>query len=111
MRMAKARSKYGNVRTTVDGVTFASKREAVRWRELRLLEQGKTIHSLQRQVPFPLHVGQAVKQPIGTYIADFVYGTSHGETIVEDVKGYRTALYRWKRKHVKAEYGIEIQEV
>ena len=53
---------------------------------------------------------------IGEYRADFTYqepakppqtGWVH---IVEDSKGYRNDLYRWKRKHVAAQYGIEIRE-
>ena len=39
---------------------------------------------------------------------------STGEEVVEDVKGgeaTKTPLYRWKKKHLKAEYGISIVEV
>jgi hypothetical protein len=31
--------------------------------------------------------------------------------VVEDVKGFKTELYRWKKKHVEAQYGIEIVEI
>jgi hypothetical protein len=31
--------------------------------------------------------------------------------VVEDVKGMRTPMYRWKKKHVEAQYGITITEV
>jgi hypothetical protein len=27
------------------------------------------------------------------------------------VKGFKTPLYRWKKKHVEAQYGITIREV
>jgi hypothetical protein len=48
---------------------------------------------------------------VGSYICDFVYQTvPAGDTIVEDVKGVRTDLYRWKRKHFEAEYGVTILE-
>jgi hypothetical protein len=47
---------------------------------------------------------------VGIYRADFAYRTADG-TVVEDVKGVRTALYRWKKKHVEAEYGVTIVEV
>ena len=49
-------------------------------------------------------------QVIGRYRADFAYQTTDG-TIIEDVKGVRTALYTWKKKHVEAEYGVRIVEV
>ena len=31
--------------------------------------------------------------------------------VVEDVKGFKTPLYRWKKKHVEAQYGITVTEV
>jgi len=83
--------------------------------ELKALEKAGEIHDLQLQVKYELHVN-GVK--IGTYIADFVYvggrGTGRGSThwhVVEDVKGFKTPLCRWKRKHMMAEYGIDIAEV
>ena len=30
--------------------------------------------------------------------------------MTEDVKGFKTPLYRWKKKHVAAQYGIDILE-
>jgi len=44
------------------------------------------------------------------YIADFVY-VRDGKTIVEDVKGYRTAEYKRKKLMMKQRYDIEIREV
>ena len=43
------------------------------------------------------------------YFADFVYETD-GETVVEDVKGYRTSEYKRKRNLMKKIYGIIIRE-
>jgi hypothetical protein len=34
-----------------------------------------------------------------------------GKEVVEDVKGFRTAVFMLKRHLMKAMYGIEIQEV
>lgn len=103
-------SKYRNVRTVVDGITFASKREANRYSELKLLQKaGKVVH-IERQLPILLHApgGQA----IGKYIPDFCYiDLERNCTIYEDAKGTRTSLYKWKKKHVEAEYGITIVEV
>lgn len=107
------RSKYGAVPTVVDGITFASKREARRWQELQLLEKAGEIRHLRRQVPFELHAGLE-RVLIGRYVSDATYDeVTIGAPVyvVEDSKGVRTALYRWKKKHVEAEYGITIREV
>ena len=47
-------SKYGAIRTTVDGVTFASKAEARRYAELKLLEQAGEIKGLELQPKFDI---------------------------------------------------------
>ena len=48
---------------------------------------------------------------MGRYEADFVYvDLTNGAVTVEDCKGFRTDLYIWKRKHMKAQYGIDILE-
>ena len=99
-------SKYGAVKTTVNGIKFASKREAKRYGELRLLERACEIKNLALQVRYPLIIN-GVK--ICTYIADFTY-TENGFEIVEDSKGFRTATYRFKAKLMKACLGITIRE-
>jgi hypothetical protein len=107
------RSKYHAVPLEVDGIRFASTREARRYGELRLLERAGQIWDLTLQPSFELHapVNNGPRlAPVGVYRADFVYATKDG-TVVEDAKGVRTALYRWKRKHVELEYGVRIVEV
>jgi hypothetical protein len=108
------RSKYGAIRTEVDGVTFASKAEASRYVFLKALEKAGEIVGLVLQPVFPLwaHTGVVADAPvtIGSYVADFAYD-SHGTSVVEDVKGFKTPLYRWKKKHVEAQYGIQIREI
>ena len=99
--------KYNAKPVYVDGVRFDSKAELRRWRTLQLLERAGHISKLQRQVAYPLCV-KGVK--LGTYRADHVY-VEHGEVVVEDVKGFKTPLYRWKKKHMAAQYNIEIREV
>lgn len=101
------KSKYHAKKTEVDGITFASRKEAARYQELRLLERGGVITDLRLQVPFVLVekscYGRAIK-----YVADFVY-IEDGQMVVEDVKGYRTDVYKLK-KRLLAERGIEIRE-
>lgn len=102
------RAKYRNKLTIVDGLRFHSLGEGNRWRQLRLMERAKSILNLRRQVRYALHVNGEL---IGSYIADFVYTRdlqSTGWTVIEDFKGFDTPLSRWKRKHVKAQYGIEV---
>ncbi len=121
--------KYGNKKITVDGVTFDSKKEYLRWCELRLLERAGQITDLQRQVKYELvpaqyeeyerysaKTGKRLKN--GTravekecsYIADFVY-QQDGRTVVEDTKGYKTEAYIIKRKLMLHIHGIRIREV
>lgn len=109
----KKRNKYGAVPTEVDGIRFHSKGEAGRWLLLRQLEKGGLIKNLERQIKFPLEVSTPGAGPkvIGNYYADFRYWEEKRGTVVEDFKGYATPLYRHKKKHVEAQYGIEITEV
>jgi hypothetical protein len=100
-------SKYGNVQTVVDAMTFDSKAEARRYGELKLLEQAGVIRDLVCQPKYPIVVNG---KKICDYIGDFSY-VEGGKVTLEDVKGVRTPAYRLKRKLVYACYGIEITEV
>lgn len=107
-------AKYGNRKITMDGFTFDSQREFMRYCELRLLLRAGAITDLQRQVKFELIPaqridGKVVERAI-TYIADFVY-KEHGKTVVEDAKGMRTKEYIIKRKLMLWIHDIRIVEV
>ena len=108
------KSKYGNRKVYVDGITFDSRREAARWQELKLLERAGSITELERQVSYtlipPQRVGKRVVERAVTYIADFRY-RENGETVVEDAKGMRTRDYIIKRKLMLYMHGIKIREV
>lgn len=122
-RLARSYSKYKAVRTEVDGMTFASKKEAKRYCELKMLEKAGEIHKLilQRRLVLLAPAANAPKshplQQIGEYVADFVYCECRNKKcdesrgVVEDVKGFRTPLYKWKKRHVEIQYGIQIREV
>ena len=45
-----------------------------------------------------------------TYLADFVY-KENGKEVVEDTKGFRTEVYKIKKKLMAYIYQIEIKEV
>lgn len=108
----------GAKRTTVDGITFASKKEAARWAVLRQLERAGHIYALERQVPIELDgKDDYVRTPGGRpmrYVADFRYIDNRlcGATVIEDVKSgdHRTEVYQIKRA-ILAAMGIKIREV
>jgi hypothetical protein len=102
-------TKYRAKPTTIDGIRFASKAEARRYQELKLLERAGEIHNLETHPKYTLSVNNQV---ICTYTADFRYEES-GEVIVEDVKSRptMTPVYRLKKKLMKAIYDIDIKEV
>lgn len=100
------RHKYGAKRTVVDGYTFDSKAEAVRYQELRLLEQCGEISDLVLQPTFTLlpaykRAGKTVRAI--TYTADFGY-TEDGVQVIEDKKGMLTEVFRLKWKWVQYLY-------
>lgn len=114
--IGKKRSKYGAVKTVVDGLKFDSRKEAQRWSELLLLQKSGAISGLLRQVPYPFYypVDPRLGPKVFTYIADFVYDTADGKVIVEDVKSAMTRklpLYRLKKKLIEAQWKFEITEV
>lgn len=120
-------SKYKNRKvTTSDGVTHDSKKEAVRWMELQIMQNVGLISNLQRQVKYiliPAQYENFYDEKTGkikkgkclerecSYVADFVYLDCNGEIIVEDTKGFKTKDYIIKRKLLLHVHGIRIKEV
>ena len=122
--------KYNNKKIEVDGMTFDSKKEANRYKELSLLQKAGEISGLQTQVRYVLIPSQrevsdevyARDESKGkykpgkllerecTYVADFVY-YKDGEVIVEDTKGFRTKEYIIKRKLMLYVHHIQIKEI
>lgn len=103
-------NKYGNRRVFYDGYWFDSKLERDRYIQLRLLERAGEIKDLRIQVPFELQEaymrnGKRVQAIV--YIADFTYYDKKlGKTVVEDVKGIETDVFKLKRRCLNT--GIEI---
>lgn len=100
-------NKFNASRTKVNGISFASRREARRWEKLRDLARAGVIQELRRQVRYPLHAPDGSR--VGFYVADFEY-REDGALITEDAKGMKTDLYVWKKRHFEAEYGRHIRE-
>ena len=104
------RNKYHAKKVKYGGLVFDSRKEYRRWRELLLLEKVGMIKGLRRQVKYELLPRVPGKWPRSvTYIADFVYYEGKKE-IVEDVKGYRTDVYKLKKRLMWVVHGIEIRE-
>jgi hypothetical protein len=101
--MVQKVNKYRAIRTN----GFASKKEATRFQELKLLEKSGEIRGLECQVRFPLKVNN---QLVCTFVADFCYRLKNAAMVTEDVKGVRTPVYKLKAKLMKAIYGITILE-
>ncbi len=114
-------NKYRNVKTEIDGIVFDSRKEANRYRELRLLEKAGEIQGLVVQPCFVITVNGS---KVCSYKADFRYEQInrgkdglrvHGLTnVVEDVKSEATRrlpVYRLKKKLLKAVHGIDVVEV
>lgn len=106
-------SKYHNVKTTLDGITFDSKREASRYLELKTAEKHGRVRNLRHHFAYALIVN-GVK--IADYESDFTFEEFSGgewRNVVEDVKSAptKTDSYRLKRRLMLALYNIEIREV
>lgn len=118
VRFGMQPTKYRNRPTEEEGIRFDSMAEARRYRELKLLQAHGAIRNLELQPEYALVVqgidGKPVK--VAKYRADFRYERKHPKeaawaVIVEDVKGYETAVFRLKAKLVKALHGVTIELV
>ena len=117
-------AKYRNKKVKFNGIIFDSKKEALRYKELCLLEKAGEITDLKRQVVFELlpvqkefykdvktgKEKQRVIERAVKYIADFVY-LKNGQLVVEDTKGLKTKDYILKRKMLLYFKGIKIKEI
>jgi len=102
-------SKYNNQPTPCrHGHMHASVKEASRCNELHLLERAGKIERLEQQPQFPVEINA---KRVCVYKADFAYFEG-GRRVVEDVKGYKTDVYKLKKKLVEAAHpGVKIVEV
>src|SRR5688572_7694121 len=111
-------SKYRNKITEVNGIKFSSKKEAKRYKDLKLLQAAGGIRGLTLQETFVIKVN-GVK--ICSYRCDFQYEelskmvAENGyakvwNDVIEDCKGYKTPAYSLKKKLMEAVFGITIKE-
>lgn len=106
----RRRTKYNvgaKEKRTVDGILFDSIKEAGRYNELKLLRRAGKVVLFLLQTPFHFKGG-------GKYVLDFLVFWSDGRVTFEDVKSPATRTketYRFKKRLVENEYGVEITEV
>ena len=108
-------SKYKAKKTIIDGITFDSKSEAKRYEELKLLQRGGAIKNLSLQPRFMLQEGfvnidTGRKERAIEYVGDFMYDEGD-RIVVEDVKGFKTADYKIKRKLFIKKYQSEYKHI
>ena len=110
--MRNSTSKYHSKKVIYNGIRFDSKKEMNFYIKLKMLEKAKKIRNLQLQKKYELQPsfkinGKTVRSI--NYIADFVYEDTKVHII--DVKGFRTDVYKLKKKMFEYKYGIEIEEL
>lgn len=107
-------NKYHNKKVETNGIIFASVKEYRRYNELKLLERAGVIKDLELQKKFLLQPsytnteGKHIREI--SYIADFYY-IENGKEVVEDTKGYRTDVYKLKKKLFEYKYDLVIKEI
>jgi hypothetical protein len=107
--LSQGQHKYGAAPTHVDNVRFDSQAEAARYAELILRVRAGEITDLVLQPRFELQAAFTDRsgrrwQKI-EYVADFAYvETVTTVTVVEDVKGVSTAVYKLKAKLFRFHY-------
>ena len=109
-------SKFKNKKVVVDGIEFDSKKEANRYRELKTLENTGVIENLELQKVYELQPSFKKNSKTYrkiTYKADFSYfDKEKGKYIVEDVKGFKTDVYKLKKKLFEYKFKeLELKEV
>ncbi len=115
--MPKA-SKYRNKKTLIDDIAFDSKKEAMRYCELKLLVKSGDVTDLELQKTYELIPKQKLSsgkaERACKYVADFCF-IMDGKVVVEDVKGMKRGqaydLFTIKRKLMKFIHGIEVIEI
>jgi hypothetical protein len=103
-------NKYNARKTVVQGITFDSGREALRYVALARLEAAGEISQLKHHPPPFELVVNGVK--IGRYTPDFIYYKA-GKLVVEDSKSEATRQardYPLRKKLMVACFGIQVAE-
>jgi hypothetical protein len=110
-------SKYGAKKTQVDGHVFDSIAESRRYRELMLLKRSGVVTEVELQPVYTLMEGRlnkATGKKVSSikYKADFLVTYADGHQEIEDVKGYKTAVYQLKKRMFMIKFpDLQIKEI
>jgi len=103
----RTKSKYGNKKVKIDGLTFDSKAEALFYSELKIRQKTGEILFFRVQPRYRLLDGFEKDgkrhRPID-YIADFEIHHKDGSIEVVDVKGFKTEVFKIKEKMFNKKY-------
>lgn len=100
----KIKAKYRSYKTSVDGHTFDSQKEAEYYQDLKIRLKSNDIKGFCLQPTFIL-------APSLKYKADFIIFNNDGTYDVIDVKGFRTKEYIAKKKVFEDKYNLKITEI
>ena len=98
------KSKYGAKKTSIDGHTFDSQKEANYYEQLKLRLKAGEIRGFCLQPIFIL-------APNLKYKSDFIIFNNDGTSEIIDVKGFKTKEYQVKKKVFEDKFNLKIWEV
>ena len=108
INLPKKKRKYNNSKPIVDGIKFDSNKEARYYNELKIRQQVGEIEGFQLQPEFVLQEGfrdkTGKKHRSIKYRADFKIKHIDDSEEIIDVKGYKTNVYRIKKKLLLYKY-------
>ena len=107
-------NKFSARKVEFDGYIFDSKKEYLRYLELRQLQKDKKIAELEVHPEYTI-ISANDKFKAVIYKADFYYVDVNLNQIVEDVKGLKKgaaySLFKIKQKLMYDRYGIDVKEI
>lgn len=103
------KNKFKAIRTTIDGITFASKKEANYYWQLKLRERTGEVSHIELQPTYAITING---QHICKVKLDFRYYDNRDKFYhIVDVKGLDTPVSKLKRKLVNAQHNIWVEIV
>lgn len=99
-----SKAKYRAQKTSIDGHTFDSKKEAEYYCELKNRLKANDIRGFCLQPTFVLAAGLKYK-------ADFIVFNNDGSQDIIDVKGFKTKEYIAKKKVFEEKFNLKIIEI
>lgn len=108
-------SKYKNKKVIYDGIEFDSQKEGNYYLKFKAMQELGLIKDLELQKEYILQdkfvLNGKTRRKI-TYKADFSYITTEDDKLhVVDVKGFKTDVYKLKKKLFEYRYQTELEEV